>query len=246
MGFERNTKPLIEADNICKDYVSGAGVVSALRGVSLAIGCGEFVAIMGPSGSGKSTLMNIFGLLDRPSKGRLIYAGRDVSDLDINARAAIRNAQIGFIFQSYNLLPRLTALENVELPLVYAGVRRPERMKRAREMLDAVGLADRQAHWPNQLSGGEQQRVSIARSMIANPALVLADEPTGALDSKTGEAVIRLLADLVASGVSVVVVTHDETVAAKADRIVRMADGAVLPHRPEIARESATRDSTPR
>jgi putative ABC transport system ATP-binding protein len=232
LAFDRKSAPLIEASGLRKDYSSDAGHVPALRAVSLRVNRGEFVAIMGPSGSGKSTLMNIFGLLDTPSAGTLRFTGRDVSDLDVNARAHIRNTQIGFIFQSYNLLPRLNALENVELPLLYAGQRRNERLHRAREMLKAVGLGDRQKHWPNQLSGGEQQRVSIARAMVTRPALVLADEPTGALDSRTGAIIMQLLGDLVKRGATVVIVTHDEIVAQHAGRIVRMADGALAKQPP--------------
>ncbi len=218
---------LIEANDLQKDYFSEAGRLPVLRGVSLKIVAGEFVAIMGPSGSGKTTLMNLLGLLDTPSGGRLCFDGRDVTQLKPDEQAAIRNTRIGFVFQSYNLLPRLTAIENVELPLVYAGVSRGDRLERARGMLDAVGLAGRTQHWPSQLSGGEQQRVSIARAMVSKPALVLADEPTGALDTQTGASVMALLQDMIRQGTTVVLVTHDEAVARHAERTIRLFDGKV-------------------
>lgn len=220
---------LIEANDLQKDYFSEAGRLPVLRGVSLKIVAGEFVAIMGPSGSGKTTLMNILGLLDTPCGGRLFFDGRDVTQLKPDEQAAIRNTRIGFVFQSYNLLPRLTAIENVELPLVYAGVPRGDRLERARRMLDAVGLADRTQHWPSQLSGGEQQRVSIARAMVSRPALVLADEPTGALDTQTGASVMALLQDMIRQGATVVLVTHDEAVARHAERTIRLFDGRLCP-----------------
>ncbi|PUB11098.1 putative ABC transport system ATP-binding protein [Yoonia sediminilitoris] len=196
-----------------------------LKGVSLKIRAGEFVAIMGPSGSGKTTLMNLLGLLDTPSGGRLCFEGQNVTRLKPDEQAAIRNSRMGFVFQSYNLLPRLTAIENVELPLIYARVGRGERVERARRMLAAVGLADRSEHWPNQLSGGEQQRVSIARAMVSRPALVLADEPTGALDTRTGANVMSLLKEMIRQGTTVVLVTHDESVAQHAERTIRLFDG---------------------
>lgn len=220
--------PLIAAEAIWKTYTSEAGEVPVLRGVSVAIEVGDFLAITGPSGSGKSTLMNILGLLDSPSAGRLMFDGEDVTRLDRDAQAEIRNARVGFVFQSYNLLARSTALENVELPLIYAGLPRREREARARHMLDVVGLGHRMRHWPTQLSGGEQQRVAIARAMAVNPALVLADEPTGALDSRTGEAVLRLFQDLNASGTAVVFVTHDNAIARYARRILHLADGEIV------------------
>lgn len=216
---------LIEAKDLRKDYISDAGRLPALNGISLTIKAGEFVAIMGPSGSGKTTLMNLLGLLDTPSGGRLHFDGRDVTTLRPDDQAEIRNTRIGFVFQSYNLLPRLTALENVELPMVYAGINRRERLRRARAMLEVVGLADRFTHWPSQLSGGEQQRVSIARAMVLQPALVLADEPTGALDSRTGETVMALFRDMARKGTTVVIVTHDEAVAKHAERTIPMTDG---------------------
>lgn len=216
---------LIETEDLRKDYISDAGRLPALDGISLTIDAGEFVAIMGPSGSGKTTLMNLLGLLDTPSGGRLHFDGRDVTTLRPDDQAEIRNTRIGFVFQSYNLLPRLTALENVELPMVYAGINRRERLKRARTMLEVVGLADRVTHWPSQLSGGQQQRVSIARAMVLQPALVLADEPTGALDSRTGETVMALFRDMARKGTTVVIVTHDEAVAKHAERTIHMTDG---------------------
>ncbi len=219
---------LIHAENISRSYSSDAGAIPVLRNVSVAIERGEFVAIMGPSGSGKSTLMNILGLLDSPSGGRLTFDGRDVTDLSPDQQADVRNLRIGFVFQSYNLLPRATAVENVELPLVYAGVRRRDRDARAREVLEAVGLGHRLRHWPTQLSGGEQQRVAIARSMVTRPALVLADEPTGALDSRTGEAVLKLFQTLNAAGTAVLLVTHDDAVASYAARQLRLADGQII------------------
>lgn len=230
---------LIVAEELQKDYFSDAGRLSALRGVSLKINAGEFVAIMGPSGSGKTTLMNLLGLLDTASGGSLRFDGEDVTSLKPDEQAAIRNTKIGFVFQSYNLLPRLTAIENVELPLVYSGHSRRERLMRAQEMLKSVGLSERMNHWPSQLSGGEQQRVSIARAMVVQPALVLADEPTGALDSKTGAAVLSMFRDMAHEGTAVVIVTHDEDVAAYAERTLRMADGrlvsgAVFPLEPQF------------
>jgi putative ABC transport system ATP-binding protein len=216
---------MIKAHGLCKDYASGSGPVPALRGVSLRIEPGEFVAIMGPSGSGKSTLMNLLGLLDTPTGGRLFFEGADVTKLDPDSRADIRNRRIGFVFQSYNLLPRLTAFENVELPMIYAGISRRERVQRVIEAMEAVALNHRVWNWPAQLSGGEQQRVAIARSMVTRPALVLADEPTGALDSTTGEMVMALFRDMNAQGTAVVLVTHDPGIARQASRVLRLADG---------------------
>lgn len=218
---------MIEAHALRKDYMSGSGPVPALRGVSLTIAPGEFVAIMGPSGSGKSTLMNLLGLLDTPTGGRLRFEGADVTALDPDSRAEIRSLRIGFVFQSYNLLPRLTAFENVELPMIYAGMSRRKREPRVMEAMEAVGLGHRIWHWPAQLSGGEQQRVAIARSMVTRPALVLADEPTGALDSATGETVMGLFRNLNAQGTSIVLVTHDPGIAAQAGRVLRLADGRI-------------------
>ena len=218
---------LIEALNLCKRYATGAGSVVALDNVSLGIDRGEFVAVMGPSGSGKTTLMNLLGLLDRPTSGQLALAGKDVSRLSVDRQAILRNRNIGFVFQSYNLLHRSTAIENVELPLVYAGVPRAERQHLARQALDRVGLAKRHDHWPVQLSGGEQQRVAIARAMISEPAMILADEPTGALDSGTGREILALFQAINETGSAILMVTHDAGVARHARRVLKMNDGVI-------------------
>ena len=199
----------------------------ALRGVSLRIKDGEYVAIMGPSGSGKSTLLHIMGLLDTPTRGRVLLDGRDVSKLSEGERAVIRRRKIGFVFQAFNLIPHLTVLENVELPLMLDGVPRGERRKKAEEILKSVGLGDRLHHYPSQLSGGQKQRVAIARALINNPSIILADEPTGNLDSKTGEVILDLFDDLHGQGHTLVVVTHDEEVAERADRVIKIRDGVV-------------------
>jgi putative ABC transport system ATP-binding protein len=219
---------LLDAENLTRRYGTSQTGVPALRNASLRIESGEFVAIMGPSGSGKSTLMNLMGLLDRPTSGKLVLLGEDTTALSPDRLASLRNRQIGFIFQSYNLLARNTALENVEVPLVYARVGRAERLRRARALLAAVGLDHRAEHWPTKLSGGEQQRVAIARALICDPALILADEPTGALDSRTGIEVMALLQGLNRVGRTIVLVTHDEAVAHHAKRIVRLRDGAII------------------
>ena len=205
----------------------GAETVHALRGVSLGIERGEYVAIMGPSGSGKSTLMNLVGCLDTPTGGTYELNGQQVSDMDDNQLAEIRNREIGFIFQTFNLLPRSDALRNVELPLVYAGVPGVERRKIALEKLASVGLADRVHHKPNELSGGQRQRVAVARALVNNPAILLADEPTGNLDSKTGVEILGLFAELARAGNTIIVVTHEEAVARHARRIIRIRDGGV-------------------
>ena len=218
---------MIELRDVTRVYSTGETAVHALSGVSLEIGGGEFVAIMGQSGSGKSTLMNIVGLLDRPSSGRYAFGGRDVSRLSEDARARLRGSAFGFVFQSYNLLPRMTALEQVELPLIYQGA--ADRKRRAAEALVRVGLQDRITHLPTELSGGEQQRVAIARSLVVNPLVLLADEPTGALDTATGHELMTLLSELVEQqGLTVVLVTHEAEVAAYAQRTVRMRDGRVI------------------
>jgi putative ABC transport system ATP-binding protein len=222
----------IDASALTRIYASDAGPVPALRGVDLTIAPGAYLAIMGPSGSGKTTLMNLLGLLDSPTGGHLSLEGRDVTHLSADARAAIRNSRIGFVFQNYSLLPRWTAIENVELPLVYAGLRPSERLGRAQEMLAAVGLGHRMEHWPTRLSGGEQQRVAIARAMVTRPALVLADEPTGALDSETGAQIMGVLRRFNEMGTTIVLVTHDPKVAAEASRTVRMRDGRFEPAAP--------------
>lgn len=219
---------LIEARGLTKSYAMGEEVVHALDGVSLDIEAGEFVAIMGASGSGKSTLMNILGCLDRPDSGQYRLAGEAVESLDGDALASVRNRRIGFVFQQFNLLPRTSALENVELPLVYAGVPTAARQARAREALERVGLGRRLAHTPAELSGGQQQRVAIARALVNNPSLILADEPTGALDSHTSEDVMRLLAELNHQGITIVLVTHENEVAAWARRRLVFRDGQVV------------------
>ncbi len=219
--------PLIRIQNLARRYVMGADTVHALRGVSLDIERGEYVAIMGPSGSGKSTLMNLVGCLDSPSDGHYELNGKDVSRMTDNALADIRNIEIGFVFQSFNLLPRSDALHNVELPLVYAGVPRSVRRERARTALANVGLADRMHHRPNELSGGQRQRVAIARALVNTPSIILADEPTGNLDSRTGEDILNLFEILSRKGNTIIVVTHEEEVAQHARRIIRLRDGLV-------------------
>ena len=219
----------VEASGVTRDYQLGGVAVPALRGVSVTIPAGDYAAILGPSGSGKSTLMHLLGGLDRPTTGTLRIAGRSVTELSATELARLRNATIGFVFQSFHLLPRTTAVDNVALPLVYGGVRAGERRRRAAEMLDRVGLAHRLRHRPNQLSGGEQQRVAIARALVTGPSLLLADEPTGNLDSATGAEVLALLETLNReSGVAVVLDTHDQEVAARAARQIRMRDGLVV------------------
>lgn len=223
---------LVDAQNLTKAYASGAGELMALDAVNFSVRAGEFVAIMGPSGSGKTTLMNLVGLLDRPSGGRLMLEGEDVTGLSPDRQAGVRNARIGFIFQSYNLLPRSSAIENVELPLIYAGMPRRERRELARRFLSIIGLSGRMDHLPAMLSGGEQQRVAIARAVVNNPALILADEPTGALDSTTGRTVLAIFQKLNTLGKSVLMVTHDEAVARHASRILRIQDGRIVSDAP--------------
>ncbi len=219
---------IVRLEGVGKDYVSGPEIVHALRGVSLELSRGELVAIIGASGSGKSTLMNILGCLDRPTRGRYELAGLDVTSQDADARAIVRNRLIGFVFQSFNLLPRTSALENVELPLLYRGVARRERRRRALEALGRVGLEDRLSHTPAQLSGGQQQRVAIARALVSRPALLLADEPTGNLDTRTSLEVLALLQALARDeGVAVVLVTHEPDIAACAERVIDVRDGRV-------------------
>ena len=219
---------LIELRDVYKIYPMGAEAVHALDGVSLTIDRGEFVAIVGQSGSGKSTAMNIIGCLDVPTSGTYRLGGVDVSTMDDDQQAEIRNKMLGFIFQQYNLIPKLTVLENVELPLLYAALPAEERRRRALEALDRVGLADKYRNLPNQLSGGQQQRVSIARALAGKPSVILADEPTGALDSRTGREVLGFLRKLNAEGDTVVLITHDNSIAVKADRIVRLQDGKII------------------
>jgi putative ABC transport system ATP-binding protein len=220
--------PVIALRNVTRTYRMGEVEVNALRGVSLMVQRGEFVAIMGTSGSGKTTLMNIIGCLDVPSAGRYWLDGVDVRSLDESALARIRNRKIGFVFQSFNLIPRTTALANVEMPLTYAGVHAKERRDRAEAALEQVGLADRAHHLPSEMSGGQQQRVAVARSIVTNPALILADEPTGNLDSHSSDEVMGIFADLNAAGRTVVLVTHEADIADFANRVVRVRDGLIL------------------
>ena len=218
---------LIETHDLWKTYTMGDEEIHALRGVSIQIEKGEYVAIMGPSGSGKSTLMNLIGCLDTPSKGTYLLNGKEVSTMNDNELARIRNEEIGFVFQTFNLLPRATALHNVELPLVYAGVSSKDRLERARQALEKVELGQRMAHKPNELSGGQRQRVAIARALVNNPSILLADEPTGNLDSKTGVEIMALFARLHEAGNTIVLVTHEADVAAYAKRQILIRDGQV-------------------
>ena len=224
---QTRTAPVIELDDVHKVYRTGEIDVAAVRGVSLAIEQGEFVAIMGPSGSGKSTLMHIIGCLDVPTSGHYRLAGEDVSAMDEVELADVRNRQIGFVFQQFNLLPSMNALRNVEVPLSYGGVPRDVRRERARDALDRVGLSDRVLHRPSELSGGQQQRVAVARALVTDPALLLADEPTGNLDSTASEDVLHLFVELHEQGRTVVLITHEADVAARAARIIHLRDGAV-------------------
>lgn len=218
---------IIHLDKIEKSYFMGMQAIPVLKGINLDIFKNEYVALMGPSGSGKSTLMNILGCLDSPTGGIYILNGKDVSKMADNDLAEVRNKEIGFVFQQFNLLPRLSASENVALPLIYAGIARKERMERAMEVLAKVGLADRSHHKPNELSGGQMQRVAIARALVNNPAIILADEPTGNLDSKTSVEVMEIFGKIQASGNTVVLVTHEEDIAAYAKRVVRLRDGSI-------------------
>ncbi|KKM11112.1 macrolide ABC transporter ATP-binding protein [Clostridiales bacterium PH28_bin88] len=222
---------MIRVEGLTKVYRMDGVTVEALRGVDLTVAPGEFIAVIGPSGSGKSTLMHIIGCLDVPTAGKYWLNGREVSLLSDNQLAEVRNRQIGFVFQSFNLLPRLSALENVERPLIYRGVGRKERLERAREALERVGLGDRTRHRPTQLSGGQQQRVAIARALVGDPALILADEPTGNLDSASGRDVMSLLKELHAQGRTIMLITHDPEVARQAQRQVRIHDGMVTEER---------------
>jgi putative ABC transport system ATP-binding protein len=219
---------LIRLEGITQTYAAGSARVEALRGIDLQIERGDYLAVMGPSGSGKSTLMNVIGCLEQPSSGTFILDGRNITEFSDRELSRVRNDLIGFVFQTFNLLPRATALNNVETPLVYAGVRKKERRRRAIEALERVGLGDRMQHRPNELSGGQRQRVAIARALVNRPSVVLADEPTGNLDSATGEEIIRILDELHGEGNTIVVVTHEEAVASHAGRKVVMRDGEVV------------------
>lgn len=218
---------LIRLENIVRNFFLGQQVVKVLKNINLNIDRNEYVALMGPSGSGKSTLMNLLGCLDTPTSGGYWLNGRDISALSDNELADIRNKEIGFIFQTFNLLPRSTALENVSLPLVYAGYSALERKKRAEEVLEQVGLADRMDHRPNQLSGGQRQRVAVARALVNKPSIILADEPTGNLDTKTSLEIMKLVKDIHSSGNTIILVTHEEEIAEQAERVIRLRDGMV-------------------
>ncbi len=218
---------MIKIEGLTKSYTIGEETVNALDGVDLEIQKNEYVALMGPSGSGKSTLMNILGCLDRPTSGDYFLNGPNVSTLTDNELAEIRNKEIGFVFQTFNLLPKYTALENVALPLVYAGWTEEKRLKRAKQVLEQVGLADRMLHKPNELSGGQRQRVAVARALVNKPSIILADEPTGNLDTKTSHEIMRLFQDIHDLGNTVILVTHEEDIASHANRIIRMRDGKI-------------------
>lgn len=218
---------LIKITNIKRDFQLGSETINVLKGIDLQINKGEYVALMGPSGSGKSTLMNLLGCLDTPTSGTYILNGKDVSEMHDDDLAEIRNKEIGFVFQTFNLLPRTTALDNVALPMIYAGHSKSERNKRATEVLTQVNLADRMDHQPNQLSGGQRQRVAIARALVNNPSIILADEPTGNLDSKTSLEIMALFNDIHKQGNTVILVTHEEDIAKYAHRIIRLRDGMI-------------------
>ncbi|HLF51972.1 ABC transporter ATP-binding protein [Flavobacterium sp.] len=221
------TTPLIKITNIKRDFILGNEIVYVLKGIDLEINKGEYVALMGPSGSGKSTLMNLLGCLDTPTSGTYILNGKDVSQMKDDELAEIRNKEIGFVFQTFNLLPRTTALDNVALPMIYAGYSKSERKTRAEQVLTQVGLADRMDHQPNQLSGGQRQRVAVARALVNSPSIILADEPTGNLDSKTSVEIMNLFNEIHTNGNTVIVVTHEEEIAKHAHRIIRLRDGLI-------------------
>lgn len=223
-----NDKPVVRINGVKKLYLMGKVEVPALQGINLQIGRGEFVSIMGPSGCGKSTLMHIVGCLDRPTSGHILLDEVDVDELDDNSLAGIRNQKVGFVFQTFNLLPKLNAIENVELPLIYAGVPFDRRRKKAAEILALVGLQDRLFHKPSELSGGQSQRVAIARALVNDPSIILADEPTGNLDSKSGDEIIHLFMELNARGITMIIVTHDQDIANHSKRIIRLKDGLVV------------------
>ncbi len=223
---------VITLRNITRDFPLGTEIVKVLKGISLGVKRGQYVALMGPSGSGKSTLMNLLGCLDTPTSGEYILNGHDVSSLEDSELAEIRNKEIGFVFQTFNLLPRITALQNVALPMIYAGVGLSERMRRAEEALVSVGLADRMGHRPNQLSGGQRQRVAIARALVNHPSIILADEPTGNLDSKTSIEIMQLFQKIYEQGNTIIIVTHEEEIAEHAHRIIRLRDGQIYADEP--------------
>jgi putative ABC transport system ATP-binding protein len=223
-----NGKPVVRINDVKRTYFMGKVEVNALRGINLTVEKGEFVSIMGPSGCGKSTLMHIVGCLDRPSSGHILLDEVDVDELDDNSLAEIRNKKVGFVFQTFNLLPKLNAIENVELPLIYAGIGLEQRRKKASELLGVVGLADRMHHKPSELSGGQSQRVAIARSLSNDPSIILADEPTGNLDSKSGDEIIHLFEELNQRGITLIIVTHDQEIANHSKRIVRLKDGLIV------------------
>jgi len=226
--------PLIRAEDLWRTYIMGAEEIHALRGVSFTIDPGEYVAIMGPSGSGKSTLMNLIGCLDSPSKGNYVLRGKMVSQMGDDELAEIRNREIGFVFQTFNLLPRASALHNVELPMVYAGVPKEERLARARRSLEMVDLGDRVTHKPNELSGGQRQRVAVARALVMGPSILLADEPTGNLDTATGEEIMRLFEKLNGDGHTIILVTHEKDIADHAHRTIHIRDGKIESDEPRV------------
>lgn len=232
--------PVIQLSDIRKNYFLGKVTIEVLKGLSLSINKNEYVALMGPSGSGKSTLMNIIGCLDTPGSGQYILAGKSVGGMADNDLADIRNKEIGFVFQQFNLLPRLTALENVALPLVYGGISKKQRTQRAKDVLQMVNLTDRSTHKPNELSGGQNQRVAIARALVNNPSIILADEPTGNLDSKTSKEIMAIFDEIHAAGNTIVLVTHEEDIAAHAKRIIRLRDGIIENDSSKIVEESIT------
>lgn len=221
------SEPIIEIKGITRDFPLGSEIVKVLKGVDLHINKGEYVALMGPSGSGKSTLMNILGCLDTPTGGSYVLNGKDVSRMADDELAGIRNKEIGFVFQTFNLLPRTTALDNVALPMIYAGYKKSDRTTRATKVLTQVGLEDRMDHKPNQLSGGQRQRVAVARALVNHPSIILADEPTGNLDSKTSVEIMKLFGEIHSNGNTVILVTHEEDIAAYAHRVIRLRDGII-------------------